>query len=133
MIYTYTLTSQPYYDYRNQCYRNILVLNKEPVGPLKSIVKRINPPKLSEFNELTYNNTCCYERKCIYAICNINDTSSHYNNHNDEFMCVDEMSNLFEYLINHGYTIDTSITKIFQKSPVKLTNPLICLISYKIE
>lgn len=130
MIYTYTLTTQPYYDYRNQCYINILVLNKEPTGPLKSIIKRINPPKLSEFNELTYNNTCCYERKCIYAICNIDNNSM---NNKNEFMCIDDMSNLFEYLINNGYTIDTSITKIFQKSPVKLTNPLICLISYKID
>lgn len=130
MIYTYTLTSQPYYDYRNQCYRNILVLNKEPLGPLKSIVKRINPPKLSEFNELTYNNTCCYERKCIYAIYNIDHISMNYK---DDFMCIDDMSNFFEFLINNGYTIDTSITKLFQKSQVKLTNPLICLISYKID
>lgn len=123
MIYTYTLTSQPYYDYRNQCYRNILVLNKSPIGPLNNIVKRVNTPKLSDFNELTYNNGCCNERKCIYAICDIENKQ--------DFMCVDDISNLFEFLINHDYQIDTSITKIFQKSSVKLTNPLICLISYK--
>jgi hypothetical protein len=125
MIYNYTLTMQPYYEYINQCYRNILTLNKEPVGPLKSIVKRLNPPKLSEFNQLTYNNECCYERKCIYAIYNLDNKN--------ELMCVDNISNLFEYLINNNYTIDKSLTKIFEKSPVKLTNPMICFISYKID
>jgi hypothetical protein len=123
MIYNYTITIQPYYEYTKQCYRNILVLNKEPEGPLKSIVKRLNPPKLSEFNALTYNNECCYERKCIYAICNQDNYG--------EFMCIDNISNLFEYLINNGYTVDTSITNMFQKSSVKMTNPIICFISYK--
>jgi len=123
MIYTYTLTMQPYYEYINQCYRNILVLNNEPVGPLKSITKRLNPPKLSEFNYLSYNNECCYKQKCIYVIYDID-------NHN-ELMCVDNIPNLFSFLVNNNYTIDTSITKMMQISPVKLTNPLICLISYK--
>ena len=122
--HSYTLKMEPYYDFIHQCYRNILVLNKEPVGPLKSIVKRLNPPKLSDFNSLTYyNNGCCYERKCIYAICDIE-------NH-DKFMCLDDISNLFEYLMNHEYKVDTSMTKMFQITPIKMTNPLICFISYK--
>lgn len=37
MFHTYTLTIQPYYEYVNQYYRNILVLNHEPVGYLKTI------------------------------------------------------------------------------------------------
>lgn len=123
MVHTYTLTMQPYYEYVNQCYRNILVLNSEPVGPLKSIVKRLNPPKLSEFNYLSYNNECCSRETCIYAICNIN-------NHH-ELMCVDDIPNLFAFLANNNYNVDTSITKMMQISPVKLTNPLICFISYK--
>lgn len=125
MIYNYTLTTQPYYDYINQCYKNILVLNNEPVGPLKTIVKRLNPPKLSEFNYLTSNNECCYERKCIYAIYDIEDKRR------CNLMCIDNISNLFEFLVNNNYTIDTSITKMFQKSSVKFTNPFICFISYK--
>jgi len=125
MIYNYTLTMQPYYDHINQCYTNILTLNKEPVGPLKSIVKRLNPPKLSEFNYLSYDNKCCYERKCIYAICNVDDKN--------EFMCVNDISNLFEYLINNNYIVDKSLTKMFENLSIKLTNPIICFISYKID
>lgn len=125
MFYNYTLTVEPYYDYVKQCYRNILVLNNEPVGSLKNIVKRLNPPKLSEFNYLTRENECCYKRKCIYVITDINN--------GEEFMCVDDIPELFSFLVNNGYTIDTSTTKILQKSPVKLTNPLICFISYKID
>jgi len=116
---------KPYYDNVTQCYKNILVLNKEPVGPLKTIIKRINPSKLSDINNTDYTyNTCCDEPKCIYAICDINN----YN----QLMHVDDISNLFEYLINHGYTVDTSITNMFQKSSVKLSRgPMICFISYK--
>jgi hypothetical protein len=125
MIYTYTLTIQPYYEYLHQCYRNILVLNNEPIGPLKSITKKMNPPKLSEFNYLSHNNECCYKQKCIYAICDIDNPY--------ELMCLDNIPNLFSYLINNNYIIDTSITKMMQISSVKLTDPIICLISYKID
>lgn len=124
MLNTYTLTMQPYYENKNQCYRNILVLNNEPVGPLKLITKRLNFSKLSNFNYLSYNE-CCYKKKCIYAICDI------INQH--ELMCVDDIPNLFSFLVDNNYTIDTKISTMMQMSNVKITNPLICIISYKID
>ena len=45
-------------------------------------------------------------------------------------MCIDQLPLLFEFLMNNGYTIDTSITKIFQKSNVKMNGNLICMIQY---
>jgi hypothetical protein len=32
--------------------------------------------------------------------------------------------------VNNGYTIDTSVTKILQKTNVKMTGNLICMIQY---
>ncbi|MEX0595036.1 MAG: hypothetical protein WD512_00945 [Candidatus Paceibacterota bacterium] len=115
----YSLTSQPYYDNYNQCYRNILVLNKDPIGPLKKIVKRINPPLLSPFQEPP--TACCSQERCIYAIYD-----------KQELACVDSIPELFSYLVSNGYQIDTSVTTMMQKSPVKLNNNnLICFISYQ--
>lgn len=125
MYYNYSITLQPYYQYINQSYINILVLNDEPVGPLKSIVKRLNPPRLSEFKTYSYEYNDRCKRKCIYALCEINN--------NNEFMCLDDIPNLISFLINNGYTVDTSTTKIMQNSTVKLSNPIICFISYKID
>jgi hypothetical protein len=117
--HTYSLSSHPYYDNCKQCYRNILVLNKEPVGPLKKMVKRINPPLLSPFQEPSMS--CCEQDRCLYAIYN-----------NQELLCVDNVTELFSYLTNNGYIIDTSITIMMQKSPVKINNNnLICFISYQ--
>ena len=45
-------------------------------------------------------------------------------------MCIDDLPELFEYLLNNGYTIDTSITKILQKTTVKMWGELICMIQY---
>ena len=45
-------------------------------------------------------------------------------------MCVEELPMLFQFLMNNGYIIDTSITKMMNESSVKLNNPMICYISY---
>ena len=48
---TVSLFSQPYLDRFNQCYKNIVVVNLPPQGPLGNIVKRVNFPPLSEFKQ----------------------------------------------------------------------------------
>ena len=46
---TVSLFSQPYLDRYNQCYKNIVVINLPPQGPLGSLVKKVNFQPLSEF------------------------------------------------------------------------------------
>jgi hypothetical protein len=122
-IVQYTLTAQPYYDSCGECYRNILVINSEPLGPLRKIVKRLNPPKLSPFYDDYSNNCCNTYNGCIYAVYDPNNCG--------ELMCVDNVPVLFSFLATNGYIIDTSLTTMMQKSPVKLgNNQLICFITY---
>ena len=115
----YSLSSIPYYDSIKQEYRNILMLNKMPTGPLASIVKNVTLNKLSPFD---VNTNTCPRPKCVIGITNINNSQ--------ELMCIDGLPELFEYLLNNGYTIDTSITKILQKAKVKMWGELICAIQY---
>ena len=45
---TFTITTQPYLD-KNQCYKNILMVNVMPDGPLNTLVRRLQLPRLSPF------------------------------------------------------------------------------------
>lgn len=128
MKVSYIISSKPYYDSRNESYCNILAINREPIGPLASIVRRINPNKLSDFQ--TFNNDCCGSYttdRCIYAIKNICDYS------NCDYLSIDNISELFTFLMNNGYTIDTSLTNIMRKAPLKTNSPLMFMIMYEYE
>ena len=117
---TYSLSVQPYLDQYNKCYKKIVVINANPHGILSKYVKRINPPKLSSFKQ---DSPCCSNKKCIFVICDINDNCL------DKFLSLDDIPNLFSFLITNGYTIDSKLTELMQNSKVKLSNDLLCFIS----
>lgn len=122
---TVSLFSQSYLDKYNQCYKNIVVTNLIPTGPLANIVKFINFPPLSEFKT---NNCCSPLKQCGYALL------SFKNCYREQLMLVDEIPDLISYLVSNNYTIDTSITKMFNQSDIRfntnLGNRLICFITY---
>ena len=123
---TYTLSVQPYLDQHNKCYQKIITINVKPIGPLSKYVKLIHPPKLSPFKE---NSPCCTQENCVYVITHISSDSSNSSNCCNNFMYIDDIPNLFSFLTSNGYTIDSNLTKIMQKSDVRLSNNLLCFIS----
>ena len=117
---TFTITIQPFYDQPNQCYKNILMINIEPQGPLRSLVRRIKLPRLSPYSSI--NNNCDYSNpKCGLAIQNIANTSLKCGR---DLMSPNEIPNLISFLLANGYQIDTQITKMLNQS---LTNQRIVL------
>ena len=46
-----------------------------------------------------------------------------------KFLEIQDVTDLFMFLSENGYTIDTSVTKILQKSDVKIKN-LLCMIKH---
>lgn len=115
---SYAISSQSYYDCYNQCYKNILTINKNPHGILSTIVKRIQTPPLSPFQEFS---ACCPTKNCAFAFYKIHN--------NCELMTPDDIPELFNFLISNDYKIDTSITKMMNSSEVRMTNKLICFIT----
>lgn len=116
----YTLNSEVYLDKFNKCYKKIVTINDYPEGPLREYTKMIPNNKLSPFQENTCN---CTEKKCFYAL------TSLYNK--NDLMLLDDIPNLFGFLVSNNYIIDDSITKMMFKSGVKMTNTnLICFIKY---
>ena len=114
----YQLTSEPYLDTLNQCYKNVIVISPIPKhAALQKITKLVNRTKVSPFKALS---PCCPQDQCYYIILDPNNLC--------EFLCIAQIINLFSYLSKHGFTINTNITKIMQKSEVRIPN-LICFIS----
>ena len=126
-VKTFTLFSQPYLDKHNQCYKNIVTINLIPQGPLAQLVRRVQFPPLSEFKQ---PGPCSHLKNCGFALTTLN---SSYNNCS-ELMIVDEVPNLMSFLLSNGYTIDTSLTKMFNTSDIRFqtenSNKIICLVTY---
>jgi len=122
VLKTYAITLQTYYDNILTCYKNILVINNLPVGELLKHVKRLNMPKISPFKQST---DCCPIKTCEYVIYKID------NSH--EIMTVNDIPELFGFLMENGYTINTSLTKMLNKSDIKSSiNKLVCYITLDI-
>ena len=121
MNYLYVLEKTTHYDSHNQCYRQIITINQMPKGPLQQMVRQIRNTPNSPFQ--IPPPVCCPPKRCILAIAD----------HHGQLMCVNSLPNLFQFLMQNGYEIDTTLTNIMEKSEVKLDNTLICYIKYKIE
>ena len=124
---TISLFSQPYLDTYNQCYKNIVVVNLKPQGPLADLVRFVKFPPLSEFKQ---PGPCSPLKDCGYAIISLDGCNSGCG----DLMVVDEVPNLISYLVSNGYSVDTSITKMFNNSDIRFDtnngNKLICFITY---
>ncbi len=103
-IASYTLTLEPYLNTYSKQYENIIVIDKMPTGPLAQLVSNFNSPRLSPFNKHEPNN-CCKK----YAI------RRHY--HRDTTLLnATDIPSLLSYLSANGYTINSEITKLVQKT-----------------
>lgn len=131
---TISLFSQPYLDTITQCYMNIVVVNLIPEGPLANIIKRIQFPPLSPFKQQSSSSPCSPIKTCGYALMSLNAELGCMCNNNNNLMVVDEVPMLISYLLSNGYTVDTSITKMFNTSDIRFNtndgNKLICFITY---
>lgn len=116
----YTISSQPIYDNLSQSYKNIYTIDRQPSGILTSIVKRMQPPKLSPFKVNMNDN--CYQ-SCIYAIYNPNTPQ--------QLLCMSQLPLLFSFLTSNGYNIDTKLTSMMNKSKVEFQTNFICFITQK--
>ena len=119
MSKTYSISTQVFNDLQTNCYKRIFTIDRKPLGPLQNIVRQIHNPKLSEFQ--TFN--ACGERKaCVLAIYNPDDPFS--------LLTVDQQPRLLTFLMQNSYTIDTNITKLMIKNPVKSQDRLMFIITY---
>ena len=117
---SYMLSTRVFLDTFNQCYKNIVVINLPPEGPLGKIVRRIQMPQLSPFNAV---GSCCNKNGCALALLSLRECNG--------LMRDDEIPDLFSFLLSNGYKIDTSLTKMMNQSEIKINNnKILCFITY---
>lgn len=118
----YKLSTTIYLDKHHECYKRIFILDGMPNGPLAEYTKRITKHKLSPFDETNHCNSNC-NSKCLFSVLDMD-------NKND-FLCIDDISKLFNFLKSNGYTIDSTFTKLMNKNN-RLNNndDFICFIHY---
>jgi hypothetical protein len=111
---TFTISTRAYYEECLQQYKNILVTNIEPIGPLRRFVRRINinnrRQPFDQYNDYNYNNG---RGQCVFAIVSL------YNNccSGDGLMSPDEVPNLISFLQASGYQIETQLTNMIHQTP----------------
>ena len=116
----FSIKTEIYLDKYNDCYRKILVINKNPGDVhLNSYLKTIKKEKLSPF---TYDNCCNNYQSTHSSVAIMNPTNK------NDFLPLENIGDFFTILIENGYKIDTEITKMLQQSSEKINN-LICFIS----
>jgi len=123
---SYMISTRVFLDTFNQCYKNIIVINLQPEGPLGKIVRRLQMPPLSPFN---VQGPCCSKNSCALALLSLRRTCG--DGRGGCLMSDDEIPDLFSFMLSNGYKIDTSLTKMMNQSEVKINdNKILCFITY---
>ena len=116
----YKISSVVYLDKINKCYKTIVIIDNIPDGPLKNHVRPIMRNKLSPFDD---HNNCSNRKSCFNVIYNFNNSN--------EYLCVDDIIELFNFLSSNDYTIDNNLSEIFEKNKsLSKEEKFICIIKY---
>ena len=107
-VKVYSLRITPYYN--NENYTHIIQIDKEPLGPLKNFVKRLNIQNISPFH--TFSNTFCENTSCLYALYDIDNPNN--------LMCLSKIHDLYAFILQNSdvYTIDDKLANMMYKSNI---------------
>lgn len=138
MYNTISLFSQPYYDPCSQCYLNIITMNLPPRGPLLKLTRRVKIYPLSHFKtpgNCTRLQTCGLGLRSLRFLPEFDNGFNRNNNYScSDLMTLDEIPDLFSFLLANGYSVDTKITRMMNESSIRFktnnSNELIALITY---
>ena len=93
---------EPILDSSSKTYYEVITLSNKPRGPLSPFVRRLSFPKLSEFQSNDFQNRCLY---VLLKPSPNNQTSCKY-------MGVEDISEIFSFLVSNGYIIEDELTRI---------------------
>ncbi len=111
----YAVSSHVYTDLQFD-YKNILVINPMPTGPLGSITQRlsIEPKRISAFRAPTEYSSC------------VNVLTK---NNGQELLTVNDLPYLFAFCQQHNYKIETALTQMLNENTTQLKK-IICYLSH---
>ncbi len=113
---TFVLYLEPFLNTYYQAYQNVITVNVVPCGPFSDLVSKISVSALSPFQSAGqyaspfYRASNCMNVVVRYPCASIKDA--------DAFMGQDDIPMVLGYLIDNGYTVDTSLTNMLNKSRI---------------
>lgn len=117
---SFTLYLEPILNTFHKTYQNVITLNVMPTGPLQNMVSTISTAKLSPFQQPSvlagpYHN-------CKYVLLRYPKNGGGHSALKSaaNFMGSDDIPSVISYLQNNGYTIDTNITNMLNKSRITI-------------
>jgi hypothetical protein len=111
---TFTLYIETILEPLSEEYKEVLGLDIMPEGPLNKCVFQTRLPELSPF-KYPYNITCSY------YLTKFPSTKT--------YMYRTDIPSVFSFLQSNGYTINTSLTRLYRHNNIK-TRELVCVINY---
>lgn len=108
---------EPILNTYSKTYQQVITFSEIPSGPIHEMVATISSSKLSPFQTGPF-----FGHRCIHVLCRYRGihNSGSSTKLADGFMGADDIPSVFSYLRANGYTIDTDMTKMMNKSRVTL-------------
>ena len=113
---TFVLYLEPFLNTYYQAYQNVITVNVIPSGPFSDLVSKISISALSPFQSAGqytspfYKGSSCLNVVTRYPCAAIKDA--------DAFMGADDIPAVLGFLLENGYTVDTSLTNMLNKSRI---------------
>jgi len=131
---TTTMFLEPILNTHYKIYQTVITFSDFPDGPIRPMVKPINTRKLSPFQSLPVS--AIFSDTCTKVLCRYPGFSGSRNP--NYYMGGEDIPAVFSYLSANGYTIDSDLTKMMNKSRVTIGGQsfrggdkrMICMITY---
>ena len=117
MISSVNLMQDNYYDSLGNNYYKILTLNKLPNGELKKYVKLTSIKNVSTKINLGNDNYCSY---VISKNILNNSNNSNIINSKINICTIDDLSSIYDFLINNNYIINNDYINILRETNNKI-------------
>jgi hypothetical protein len=106
---SYFISSEVFLENCNlgEAYKNIVTINIVPEGPLVSLVRRVIHRPLSKFQGFQ-------NQRCSLALVSLKEPF--------RLMNVNEVPDLYSFLIANSYNIDTNVTQMFNSGDIRFDN-----------
>ena len=142
---TVSMYLEPILNTYYKTYQNVITFSSMPTGPISEMVCTISLTKLSPFQSLTMTAASPFlGQSCVHVLCRYpckGESRNFSMKQSDYYMGKDDISSVFSYLRENGYTIDCDLVKMMNKSRIDMggvsdqrvsgDRKLICICGYR--
>ena len=133
---SFVLYIEPVLNQFYQTYQNVITVSCCPEGPIAEMIVHMPSVKLSPFQEVGRFSEPAYD-SCTFVLSRYKKGSQKASIKNTRFfMTAEDIPSVLSYLTEHGYKINSDVTKMLMKSGLANSSDsrgkrkMICMVSY---